>query len=95
MKIKRFDDLNESTYGNDKVENLNILDSKYLEKLSDSELKSLFTTENTKDLSDNGIVGEIKRYILSGKKDFSMSKKINEIEKMTMLIVVDRWLKLV
>ena len=81
---------------NEHQENLNIsdvIDSKYLEKLTDSELKSLFTTENTKDLSDDGIVAEIKRYILSGKRDFTMNEKINEIEKMTMLIVVDRWLK--
>jgi hypothetical protein len=70
-----------------------VIDSKYLEKLTDSELKSLFTTENTEDLSDDGIVGEIKRYILSGKRDFTIGKKINEIEKLTMLIVVDRWLK--
>jgi len=62
-------------------------------KLTDSELKSLFTTENTEDLSDDGIVGEIKRYILSGKRDFTMGKKINEIEKLTMMIVVSRWLK--
>jgi hypothetical protein len=85
--IKRF---------NESEENLNIsdvIDSKYLEKLTDSELKSLFTTENTEDLSDDGIVGEIKQYILSGKRDFTMGKKINEIEKLTMLIVVDRWLK--
>lgn len=77
-------------------ENLNIsdvIDSKYLEKMTDSELKSLFTTENTEDLSGDGIVGEIKRYILSGKRDFTMGKKINEIERMAMLIVVDRWLK--
>ena len=70
-----------------------VSDSKYLEKLTDNELKSLFTTENTEDLSDDGIVGEIKRYILSGKRDFTMGEKINEIERMTMMIVVDRWLK--
>jgi hypothetical protein len=60
--IKRF---------NESEENLNIsdvIDSKYLEKLTDSELKSLYTTENTEDLSDDGIVGEIKQYILSEKE---------------------------
>ena len=71
----------------------NIIDSKYLEKLTDCELKSLFTIENTEDLSDDGIVGEVKRYILSEKRDFTMGKKINEIEKIAIQIVVDRWLK--
>jgi len=84
------------TFEQNTDKNLNIsdvIDSKYLEKLTDSELKSLFTTENTEDLSDDGIVGDVKRYILSGKRDFTMGKKINEIEKLTMLIVIDRWLK--
>lgn len=81
---------------NEAIENMNIsniIDSKYLEKLTDCELKSLFTIENTEDLSDDGIVGEVKRYILSEKRDFTMGKKINEIEKIAIQIVVDRWLK--
>ncbi len=68
MKMK---DLKHIKRFNESEENLNIsdvIDSKYLEKLTDSELKSLYTTENTEDLSDDGIVGEIKQYILSEKE---------------------------
>lgn len=70
-----------------------LLNIKYLEQLTDKELKSFFTIEHIESLSDDGIVGEIKKYILSGKKDYTMGAKINQVEKLTIKIVLDRWLK--
>ncbi len=71
------------------------MDKEYLEQLSDSELESLFTVEDVEDLPDSGIIGNVKNYILLGKKDFTLGKRINEIEAITMRIVVNRWLKMV
>jgi hypothetical protein len=77
---------------NSELDISNVIDIKYLEKLTDSELKSFFITENTEDFSDDGRIGEIKRYILSGKQNFTMGEKINKIERLAILVVVDRWL---
>lgn len=89
MIIKKWDQFENLKYGQKTNQKLNI----DLEKLTDNELKTFFNVENIEDLSDEGTIGEVKRYILSGKKDFTMGEKINDIEKETMLIIVERWLK--
>lgn len=66
---------------------------KNIDKITDQELKLFFTTEDANKLPNKGIIGYLKKYILSGNKDFTVGEKINKVEKTTMKIVVDRWIK--
>lgn len=71
------------------------VNKKNLEILTDKELKILCTVEDTMDLSDDGIIGELKRFILIGKDEFTMGDRIDHIEDVVKSIIVDRWLKLI
>lgn len=58
-----------------------------LEKLTNDQMRLLFITEETKKLPS-----PFKEYILEGKKDYSMGKRINEIEKISIDIVIKRFI---
>lgn len=81
-----------------KFENFDVnnqFDMRKLENLSDSDIRSFFEVEDTIQLKDDGILGEVKNFILSGKKEQTMSSRINIIEKKLINIIVQRWLKMV
>lgn len=71
------------------------MDFDKLKELTDQEIISFMNGENIEGMSDEGIIGEIKQYFLSGRKDFTVSPKINEVEKYILTIVYDRWVKIV
>lgn len=71
------------------------MDFDKLKDLTDQEIISLFENEDIKDIPDEGILGEIKRYYLGGKKNYTISIRINEIERVILGIVYDKWVKMV
>ena len=58
-----------------------------LEKLSDDEIRDCFKIEDRMLLPS-----PVKEYVEKGKVDFTMGEKFNEVEKILMEIIVDRFL---
>ncbi len=73
----------------EKLESLEI-DKGIIEKLSNEELKTFFTSEEIIDPSNPKILQD---YILQGKDDFTMGERINHIEKIAMLVITERFIK--
>jgi len=55
--------------------------------LSNSEIKLCFTTEDI-----NKFPSPVKEFVEGGKDTFTMSNRINRVEKLLMNIIVDRFL---
>jgi hypothetical protein len=52
-----------------------------IRSLSEKDKILLFTMENYKDLPDSGLLGDLKKWISDGEKNFTLGKKINKIER--------------
>ena len=59
-----------------------------LEKYSNDELRTFFTAETNDKLPD----GFIKDFIKEGGKTFEMGKRINEVERISIDIVIKRFI---
>lgn len=59
-----------------------------LEKYSNDELRTFFTAETNDKLPD----GFIKDFIKEGAKGFEMGKRINEVERISIDIVIKRFI---
>lgn len=60
-----------------------------IENLTNEELRVFFFTENIEDSRTPAI---IKDYVLQGKETFSMGERINEVEKIIMTVVTERFI---
>lgn len=63
------------------------LDIKDLVHLTDTQLLEFCNCESTDKLSDS----VLKEYILAGRETFTMGERINHLEKLTMIIIVERF----
>lgn len=61
-----------------------------IEKLSNDELRVFFLAE---DIEDPRTPFVIQNYVLQGKETFTMGDRINEVEKLIMTVITDRFVK--